>query len=158
MKFNNKLYQKVAYGILIVLFIFIIINCLSSKNKVIQNMSFREKTNLNSNTIEGFTSSKENKSNNDNGLFLLIERKLKGLTEELGGSAGKTEVKKILIDTRKICDLECAKCMINMIDEHKNTKSIDLDGLADDETSDNCIKRKKYTELSSSIKNVIDNL
>ena len=58
----------------------------------------------------------------------------------------------------KICDLECAKCMVTMIDEHKSLKTIDLENILEDETNENCIKCKKYTELSSSIKSIIDNL
>ena len=90
--------------------------------------------------------------------FKIIENKLKGLVQELGGSEGKSETKKILVNTKKICDLECAKCMMTMMSEKKSMKTIDLENILADETNENCMKCKKYTELSSSIKSIIDNL
>ena len=54
--------------------------------------------------------------------------------------------------------MESAKCMMNMLNENKGLKSINLDSVADDDSSDNCIKCKKYTELSKSIQNMIDSL
>jgi hypothetical protein len=45
-----------------------------------------------------------------------------------------------------------------MISDKKSLKTVDLENILDDETDENCIKCKKYTELSSSIKSIIDNL
>ena len=69
-----------------------------------------------------------------------------------------SEVKEILKNSKKICNLECAKCMMNMIDENKGMKSIDFDNLFDNENEENCIKCKRYTELSNSLQSMIDNL
>ena len=163
MKFSNKTCENLAYGLLIFLFVLVIISTFKFKYRVIQNLNFRDKTNLNSNAgnrsaVEGFGGRNEKNFKKDDDIFILIERKLQGLSQELGGDKGKKEVKEILTNTRKICNLECAKCMMNMIEENKGIKSIDLDKLADDESSENCIKCKQYTELSDSIKSMIDNL
>jgi ribosomal protein L44E len=114
--------------------------------------------NSNSKVVEGFGQKNEKLFKKDDDIFALIDRKLKGLTEELGGDKGKKEVKKILENTKKISDLECAKCMMNMIEENKGLKSVDLDRLAEDDSSEYCLKCKNYTALSGSIKSMIDNL
>ena len=59
---------------------------------------------------------------------------------------------------KEISDLECAKCMMMMMEEHKGVKALDLDKLSEDDSSEMCIKCKNYTALSTSIKNMIDNL
>ena len=165
---NNSDYSFITYGLLTLLIIFIYSISFKYKFKTAQQLSFRGFTNLNSNkenintinkemaTKEGFTSDNNTIKNDD--IFKVIENKLKGLVEELGGNEGKTETKKILVNTKKICDLECAKCMMTMISDKKSVKTIDLENIFDDETNENCIKCKKYTELSSSIKSIIDNL
>ena len=167
MKFDYKTLQNYSYLLLIALFLFVIIYCMSFKNAVIKRLDFRENTNLNSNSslknpgiVEGFSlgASSRKKLDKEDDIFVLIDRKLKGLTEELGGPKGTKEVKKILEKTKKISDLECAKCMMTMIDENKNIKSFDIDKLANDEDSELCIKCKNYTALSSSIKNIIDSI
>lgn len=159
MKEKLELYKNIAYTFLAILFIIIIFSCFNYQKKVVQNLSFRENNNINSNT-EGFTNSKlkENKYSQDQDLFKLIENKLKGLSEELGGSEGKKEVKNILTNTKKIVNLECAKCMIDMLDENKGGRTMDFERLIDDDNSENCNKCKKYTELSSTISSMIDNL
>ena len=48
--------------------------------------------------------------------------------------------------------------MMTMLDENKGGKSIDFEKLLDEENDENCIKCKKYTELSSTINSMIDNL
>lgn len=162
MKVDFKLYNNVAYAVLALLFIFIIIYCFNFQQRVIQNLDFRERTNLNSNTVkEGFINRprlKETQFKKDDDIYALIERKLKGISEELGGDKGKKEVKQILVNTKKICDLECAKCMMNMMEENKGIKSIDLDRMVEDDASEYCVKCKNYTSLSTSIQNLIDNL
>tara|TARA_B110000008_G_scaffold264225_1_gene288331 strand:- start:175 stop:654 length:480 start_codon:yes stop_codon:yes gene_type:complete len=154
-----ELYKKIAYTVLAILFIIIIFSCFNFQQRVVQNLSFRENTNLNSN-IEGFTNSKlkENKYNKDENIIKIIENKLRALTEEIGGNEGKKEVKTILTNTKKIINLECAKCMMTMLDENKGGKSIDFDKLLDEENDENCTKCKKYTELSGTINSMIDNL
>ena len=171
MKFDYKTLQNYSYLLLIALFLFIIIYCMNFKDNVINKLSFRENTNLNSNNkntgsltnsriVEGFSlgSKNERSLKKEDDIFVLIDRKLKGLTEELGGSKGKKEVKQILEKTKKISDLECAKCMMMMIEDNKGVKALDLDALVNDDSSDMCLKCKNYTALSTSIKSMIDNL
>jgi len=161
MKTNN--YTFITYGLLTVLIIFIYSISFKYKFKTAQHLSFRTITNVNSNNTkinvkEGFTNDDNANATKNDDVFKIIENKLKGLVQELGGNEGKSETKKILVNTKKICDLECAKCMMTMMSEKKSMKTIDLENILDDETDENCIKCKKYTELSSSIKSIIDNL
>ena len=173
MKFDYKTLQNYSYLLLIALFLFVIIYCMNFKNSIINRLHFREHTNLNSNIIsnsntgtlvnpgvvEGFSlGSSSKKLEKEDDIFVLIDRKLKGLTEELGGSKGTKEVKKILEKTKKISDLECAKCMMMMIEDNKSVKGLDLDALVNDDSSDMWLKCKNYTSLSTSIKSMIDNL
>ena len=167
---TNTNYTFITYGLLTLLIIFIYSISFKYKFKTAQQLSFRSFTNVNSNkenfndkkntTIkEGFTDENDSSSTTKNGdVFKVIENKLKGLVQELGGNEGKTETKKILLNTKKICDLECAKCMMTMLSDNKSLKTINLENILDDETDENCIKCKKYTELSTSIKSIIDNL
>jgi len=162
MKVNN--YTFITYGLLTLLIIFIYSISFKYKFKTAQQLSFRSLTNVNSNKEtfnnkkEGFTNDSTNTTKNNDDIFKIIENKLNGLVEELGGHEGKSETKKVLINTKKICDLECAKCMMTMMSEKKSLKTIDLENILEDETNENCIRCKKYTELSSSIKSIIDNL
>lgn len=172
MKFDYKTLQNYSYLLLIALFLFVIIYCMNFKNSIINRLHFRENTNLNSNStrssnngslvnpriVEGFSLGSSKKIEKEDDIFVLIDRKLKGLTEELGGSKGTKEVKKILEKTKKISDLECAKCMMMMIEDNKGVKALDLDALVNDDASDMCLKCKNYTSLSTSIKSMIDNL
>lgn len=173
MKFDYKTLQNYSYLLLIALFLFVIIYCMNFKNSIINRLHFREHTNLNSNrtsnsntgslvnpgVVEGFSlGSSSKKLEKEDDIFVLIDRKLKGLTEELGGPKGTKEVKKILEKTKKISDLECAKCMMMMIEDNKGVKALDLDALVNDDSSDMCLKCKNYTSLSTSIKSMIDNL
>ena len=161
MKTNN--YTFITYGLLTLLIIFIYSISFKYKFKTAQQLSFRSFTNVNSNKEkskgkEGFTNDENANATKNDDVFKVIENKLKGLVQELGGNEGKSETKKILVNTKKICDLECAKCMMTMISEKKTVKTIDLENILADETNENCIKCKKYTELSTSIKSIIDNL
>ncbi len=171
MKFDYKTLQNYSYLLLIALFLFVIIYCMNFKNSIINRLHIREHTNLNSNSrrnngsltnpgiVEGFSlGSSSKKLDKEDDIFVLIDRKLKGLTEELGGQKGTKEVKKILEKTKKISDLECAKCMMMMIEDNKGVKALDLDALVNDDSSDMCLKCKNYTALSTSIKSMIDNL
>jgi hypothetical protein len=173
MKTHN--YTFITYGLLTLLIIFIYSISFKYKFKTAQHLSFRSITNVNSNienfnnkensnakkdtkVTEGFSNTTNDNTMKNDDIFKIIENKLKGLVQELGGNEGKTETKKILVNTKKICDLECAKCMMTMMSEKKSMKTIDLENILADETDENCIKCKKYTELSSSIKSIIDNL
>ena len=167
---TNTNYTFITYGLLTLLIIFIYSISFKYKFKTAQQISFSGFTNSNSNkenfnnkkstnVTEGFTDNDDSSTSTKNDdLFKVIENKLKGLVQELGGNEGKIETKKILVSTKKICDLECAKCMMTMISDKKSVKTIDLENILEDETNENCIKCKKYTELSSSIKSIIDNL
>ena len=167
MKTNN--YTFITYGLLTLLIIFIYSISFKYKFKTAQHLSFRTITNVNSNkenfntkedskVTEGFSSTTNDNTMKNDDIFKIIENKLKGLVQELGGNEGKSETKKILVNTKKICDLECAKCMMTMMSEKKSMKTIDLENILADETDENCMKCKKYTELSTSIKSIIDNL
>jgi FtsZ-interacting cell division protein ZipA len=106
--------------------------------------------------IEGFESF--SKTKDDNELTTIIENKLKSLTQELGNKKGLSESKETLKKTKKICDIESTKCIMNMLQENKGLRSINLDNLANDDSSENCMKCKKYTELSKSLQSMIDSL
>ena len=165
---NNNSFSFISYALLSILIIFIFSLSFKYKFKTAQNLSFRSFTNQNSNSSnikEGFIFNKTDDSVTKNAskvetenLFKIIDNKLKGLMLEMGGVEGNAETKKLLTSTKKICDLECAKCMMTMISEQKSLKTIDLENLMYDETNENCLKCKKYTELSKSIASIIDNL
>jgi hypothetical protein len=170
---NNNFYSFITYVLLFILIVIIFSLSFKYKFKRAQRLSFRSLTNKNSNAPvkenytnytnlkegfrEGLNESNYSKKESDN-VFKMIDNKLKGLIHELGGPEGKTETKKILVNTKKICDLECAKCMMMMINDKKSINTIDIEGILDDETNENCIKCKKYTALSTSITSIIDNL
>ena len=167
---NNNLYTFITYFLLMLLIIFIFSLSFKYKFKNAQRLSFRSLTNKNSNAPikenysnvkegfkEGLNESDYSKKESDS-IFRMIDNKLKGLSLELGGNEGKAETKKILTSTKKICDLECAKCMMAMLNEKKSINSINIEGVLDDETDENCIKCKKYSALSTSITNIINNL
>jgi hypothetical protein len=171
---NSNLYTFITYLFLLLLIFIIFSLSFKYKFKSAQKLSFRSLTNKNSNAPikenysnikagfkegfkEGLNESNFNKKESD-GIFRMIDNKLKGLSLELGGVEGKAEAKKILTNTKKICDLECAKCMMTMLNDKKSINSINIEGVLDDETDENCIKCKKYTALSTSITNIINNL
>ena len=171
MNYNVLFYKNASFIVLGILIIFSLIICISSKNNILNNLNFNNEMQYRSNLLqeglqnrkhqvkEGFTSKyKASKLEKNNDIFSLIDRKLKALTQEIGGNEGKNEVKEILKSSKKICNLECAKCMMNMIEDKKGMKSIDFENLFDDENDDNCIKCKKYTELSTSLQGMIDSL
>ena len=164
-KFSTYLIFSLV-SILIVFYMFTLnVNLIREKSINNENY-FYEKININSNKIdnnkdfiEGFidiNSSSKDTENDD--IYNLIKRKLKSLQEEIGGTTGSKQIKELLINTKKISDLECAKCMINMVQDNKGVKSIDIENILSNEDNENCVKCKKYTELSSTIKNMIDGL
>lgn len=173
---NNNNYTFITYLLLVILIFVIFSLSFKYKFKTAQKLSFRSLTNKNSNATtkesfgtmnmkkgfkegfkEGLNESEFNKKAS-NDIFRMIDNKLKGLSLELGGDEGKAETKKILTSTKKICDLECAKCMMSMLHDKKSINSINIEGVLDDETDENCIRCKKYTALSTSITSIINNL
>jgi hypothetical protein len=165
---TNSGYSFISYVLLSILILFIFSLSFNYKFKTAQNFSFRSLTNQNSNATnikEGFSFNNSEAKVTDNAskvetqsLFKIIDNKLKGLMQELGGEEGNAETKKLLTSTKKICDLECAKCMMTMISEKQSLKTIDLENIMEDETNENCILCKKYTQLSQSIDSIISNL
>jgi hypothetical protein len=140
MKTNN--YTFITYGLLTLLIIFIYSLSFKYKFKTAQQLSFRSFTNLNSNkenfnnkkdskVTEGFSSTSDDTSKKNDDIFKVIDNKLKGLVQELGGNEGKSETKKILVNTKKICDLECSKCMMSMISDKRSVKTIDLENISE---------------------------
>jgi len=165
---TNSGYSFISYVLLSILILFIFSLSFNYKFKTAQNFSFRSLTNQNSNATnikEGFSFNNSEAKVTDNAskietqsLFKIIDNKLKGLMQELGGEEGNAETKKLLTSTKKICDLECAKCMMTMISEKQSLKTIDLENIMEDETNENCILCKKYTQLSQTIDSIISNL
>jgi hypothetical protein len=163
---NSELYKKISHTILAILFVGIIVSCFTFQYRVVQNLSFRDKININSNQ-EGFTNAifsksikKENKKDKkeSDDLIELMNKKLKGLTEEMGGSYGLKELKAFLTNTKKVVNIEGAKCIIDMINEEKGGMSIDINNLLTDDDTDKNIKCKKYTELSKMLDGFIENI
>jgi len=162
-KDNNRV---LCYGtILIVAFLFfIMVTSNNNKRDLSHYMSANTSNQLNNfkninrgtDIREGFGNSKKN--NNDNDIANIIDNKLKSLTQELGDRDGIRDAKETLKKTKKICDMECAKCMMNMLQENKGLKTINIDNLVDDDSSEDCIKCKNYTALSQSLQNAIDSL
>lgn len=165
MKIDNKNMQR--YGIIFItcLIVFIMFISVNRKYKLFVNptndltMTLEsEEDNKILKQIEGFETFSKNKNNNDNDLSTIIENKLKSLNQELGNKKGLSESKETLKKTKKICDIESAKCMMNLLQENKGMQSINLDNVANDDSSEECIKCKKYTELSKSLQSMIDSL
>ena len=170
MKFYSYNFLKYfTYIILFILAIFIICYSFIFKQSLVKTFNLNKK-NFSDTEIprykEGFNIIKNNdsiniKNNNSiniNNIGNLMGNKIKGLVAEIGGKEGKLETVAILKNTKKVCNLECAKCMMKMIDNSKSLKTIDIDNLLFNEDDENCIKCKKYTELSNTIQNMIDNL
>tara|TARA_Y100000816_G_C25888365_1_gene463454 strand:+ start:202 stop:672 length:471 start_codon:yes stop_codon:yes gene_type:complete len=156
MKFNSNLFYNIIYVILFILLFLVIFYTYDFKRYVAKNL-IKENDEIIEN-FEGLFDKKTSVESSEDSIFALINRKLESLEKELGGDNGKKDIKNILKKTKKVCDLECSKCMMNMINKNKNIKTIDLDSLVEDDSSSDCIKCKNYTELSNSIKNMIDSL
>ena len=156
MKFNSDLFYNIIYVILFILLFLVIFYTYDFKRYVAKNL-IKENDEIIEN-FEGIFDKKTSVESSEDSIFALINRKLESLEKELGGDNGKKDIKNILKKTKKVCDLECSKCMMNMINKNKNIKTIDLDSLVEDDSSSDCIKCKNYTELSNSIKNIIDSL
>lgn len=160
MRFSNKFYQNISYGFLLLLVIFLLVEIFKFKNNLFKKITSNNVNSLENNKlVEGFGNTLDkHKYNNKDDISVIINRKLKGLNEELGGDKGKNEIKDMLKNTKKISNLECAKCMVNMIEENKKGRHLDIENLLDNENNDDCIKCKKYGELSNTIQTMIDNI
>jgi FtsZ-interacting cell division protein ZipA len=163
MKLDKKNIIRIGVISIVLLIIFIMFTSVNRKYKLFTNPTSGYRMELKSEEdnkilkqIEGFESF--SKTKDDNELTTIIENKLKSLTQELGNKKGLSESKETLKKTKKICDIESTKCMMNMLQENKGLRSINLDNLANDDSSENCIKCKKYTELSKSLQSMIDSL
>lgn len=156
MKFNSDLFYNIIYIILFILLFLVVFYTYDFKRHVAKNL-IKENDEIIEN-FEGLFDKKTSIESSEDSIFALINRKLESLEKELGGDNGKKDIKNILKKTKKVCDLECSKCIMNMINKNKNIKTIDLDSLVEDDSSNDCIKCKNYTELSNSIKNMIDSL
>ena len=163
MKLDKKNIIRIGVISIICLILFIMFISVNRKYKFFTNPTTGYRMELKSEEdnkilkqIEGFESF--SKTKDDNELGTIIENKLKSLTQELGNRKGLLESKETLKKTKKICDIECTKCMMNMLQENKGLRSINLDNLANDDSSENCMKCKKYTELSKSLQSMIDSL
>ena len=163
MKLDKKNIIRIGVISIICLILFIMFISVNRKYKFFTNPTTGYRMELKSEEdnkilkqIEGFESF--SKTKDDNELSTIIENKLKSLTQELGNKKGLSESKETLKKTKKICDIESTKCMMNMLQENKGLRSINLDNLANDDSSENCMKCKKYTELSKSLQSMIDSL
>lgn len=172
MKTNNKYLQNLFYGFLFILFVYII--CLAfnfqySATNSIKKYAYEYELNngypknffTTNNVYEGF-GNKTNKFENKDNTYEVIENKLRSLNEEIGGVKGKNEIKDILKNVKKIVNLECTKCMMSMINNKKEGRTINVEKIIindeDDEDDENCIKCKRYTDLSNRIENLLNNL
>ena len=161
MKLNYNFLKYFTYIILFILAIFIICYSFSFKQSLVKTFNFNKKKFSDSSTPiyrEGFKPLRTKDDINITNISELMINKAKGLIQEIGGEEGKKETITILKNTKKVSNLECAKCMMKMIDNSKSLKTIDVDNLLFNEDDENCIKCKKYTELSNTIQNMIDNL
>lgn len=171
MKSTSKTGQYIFYGIVVILIIYAI--CLAFKFQEVTTKSFRQylhdyeiNNGLPKNSVEGFSNrdgekyydKEKGKFDKKDNTYEVIENKLRSLNQELGGEKGKREIKDILKNTKKIVNLECSKCMMNMINNNKGGRTIEVDDLIYDEDDENCIKCKRYTELSDNIENMLANI
>ena len=143
---NKKIYTYGGIFIILVI-IFIIYSSINNKknaiiNKNVERVIEEKYTNIKNSNTEGYKNFGSKKSS-ENDITNIIENKLKALTQELGNSSGIKESKETLKKTKKICDMESAKCMMNMLNENKGLKSINLDNVADDDSSESIVLNVK---------------
>lgn len=167
MKFSNKTGQYIMYGLLFIVAVYIFCLCFHFQETTVKalNGSLQEyiKNNKYGSPIEGFSNSTFYNKNSGNfekkdNTFEAIENKLRSLTEELGGKNGKKEIKELLTNTKKIMKMECAKCMMNMVNNNKTSTSIEIENMIDEDNEDNCNKCRRYTELVDTIESVLQDL
>ena len=162
MQFKNSQMQFIAYALLGFFAVLILVNSFNIKNNILNTMYGIENINAyNSgeyqlNVKEGFTSKKSIK---DDSMDECINRKINSTRDELGGDKGCKDVKKVLTDVKQACNLEGAKCMMNLLSTYKSSKTINLDKLLNEDNNDDEIKKyKQYTGLSTSLQGIIDNI
>lgn len=162
MKLRYNFLKYLTYIILLILAIFIICYTFIFKQNLIKMFNLNKIKFDDTSKFISTPTFREGFKNGDNidihNVGDLMRNKIKGLIQELGGKEGKQETIDILKNTKKVCNLECSKCMLQMIDNGKSLKTIDIDNLLFNEDNENCVKCKKYTELSNTIQNMIDNL
>ena len=162
MKSRYNFLKYLTYIILLILAIFIICYTFIFKQNLIKMFNLNKIKFDDTSKLISSPTVREGFKNGDNidihNVGDLMRNKIKGLIQELGGKEGKQETIDILKNTKKVCNLECSKCMLQMIDNGKSLKTIDIDNLLFNEDDENCVKCKKYTELSNTIQNMIDNL
>ena len=165
-------YQKIGYFLLIALFFISIIyiflfNKTLDKRYKLKNVMKSCGINTYNDDINNYYNNKEDdilegfnnvKELEQTKIEYIINNKLKSLETEFGDKKGLENTKSLLTNTKKICDMECMKCMINMIDSSKGSTNMDVEKLINDEKNENCVKCKKYTELSQRIQNMIDSI
>lgn len=177
MQFSNTSTRNIAYGVLGLLALIIFVNSFNIKNSII-NSVFGVK---NIDAIKGnyengrqYYQFKEGFSNNkdsdnekykyntdtvdDDNIDLCIKRKLDSLKTELGNKKGISDIKKILNNAKEACNYEATKCMMNLLSDNKNTKTVDLENILKDPDNKDCKRCKDYTELSDKLKHIIDNI
>ena len=125
MKFNYNFLKYFTYIILFILAIFIICYSFSFKQSLVKTFNLNKKKFSNSSTPiyrEGFKPLRTKDDINITNINELMINKAKGLIQEIGGEEGKKETITILKNTKRVCNLECAKCMMKMIDNSKSLK------------------------------------
>lgn len=165
MEFKNSTIQYIAYGLLGFFAIIILINGFSIKHNILntiygnKNINAFNNGDYQLNVREGFTGKKDksDKSIKDDSVDACIIRKIDATRDELGGEEGCKDIKKILKEVKESCNLEAAKCMMNLLSSNKSAKTINLQNIfnSEDEESKNY---QNYTELSRSLNDIIDNL
>jgi hypothetical protein len=169
MQFSNTTIINISYGILGLLGLVLIVSSFSIKNNIvnsvfgIKNMNAIKGINNNDREYtsfkegfsvrEGFTFNTNTVKDDD--LDTCIERKLNSLKTECGNI---DDMKNIFDNAKKACNLEAAKCMMNILSANKNSKTIDLENILNDRDNKDCKRCRDYTELSEKLKDIIDNL
>ena len=172
MQFSSTSFRNTCYGILGLLAIVIMVSTFSIKNNIINSIfgvknikaysNQQEYTPWNNRegfTVrEGYSFNTDKDNDKEDSVTECIQRKLSALKTELGNSEGIDDIKKILKDSKQICDYEATKSMMNLISTNKTTKSVDLENILNDSDNKDCIRCKDYTELSDNLKKLIDSI
>ena len=172
MQFSSTSLRNIAFGILALLGLLIMTSTFSIKNNIINSVfgvkninaynDVQEYSNWNSNTREGFTVREgfnfEKDKENEETVDECIARKVASLKTELGGIQGIRDIKKTLENAKQICDYEATKSMLNLISANKTSKTVNFEDLLNDNENKDCTRCKDYTDLSSKLKDMIDNI
>tara|TARA_B100000902_G_C27322663_1_gene925843 strand:+ start:18099 stop:18617 length:519 start_codon:yes stop_codon:yes gene_type:complete len=172
MQFSNTSFRNIAFGILGLLLIVIMTSTFRIKNSIVNSVfgvkninaysNTQEYSNWNTDNREGFTVREgfifDTEKKNEDNVDECINRKLSSLKTELGGDKGINDIKNILKNAKKICDYEATKSMMNLLSANKSTKTINLEDILNDHENKDCGRCKDYTELSSKLKDMLDNI